>query len=61
MRGSITPSGSGTLRMRVATALPRASATVAGRPVRSTRDGRFVSFAMPVRAGHRTAWAIRGR
>jgi hypothetical protein len=61
VRGSITPSGSGRLRMRVATDLRRVAVTVAGRPVRATRAGRFVAFALPVRAGRPTAWAIRGR
>ena len=60
VRGSVTPSGPGTLRLRVATALRHPAVTVAGRRVRSTRAGRFVGFALPVLTGRRATWAIRG-
>jgi hypothetical protein len=59
VRGSVTPTGPGTLRMRVATSLSHPVVTLGGRRVTSSRQGRFVAFAMPVRAGRRAAWAIR--
>ena len=61
VRGWITPTGGGRLRVRVATGLRRPVVTSAGRRVRATRDGRFVVFALPTRPGRRAAWAIHAR
>ena len=61
VRGWITPTGGGRLRVRVATGLRRPVVTGAGRRVRATRDGRFVVFALPTRPGRRAAWAIHAR
>ena len=51
----------GRLRMRVATGLRRPVVTVGGRRARSARDGRFVVFGLPARAGRRATWAVRAR
>jgi glycosyl hydrolase family 36 len=59
LRGSITPSGPGALRMRVATRLAHPVVTVGGRRVASRRAGRFVSFALRARAGRPAVWGVR--
>jgi hypothetical protein len=56
--GSVTATGAGTLRMRVAGAPDGGVVRVNGRRVASARDGRFTTFALEARAGRAARWKI---
>jgi hypothetical protein len=56
--GSVTATGAGTLRMRVAGAPDGGVVRVNGRRVASARDGRFTTFALGARAVRAARWNI---